>query len=188
MQRCLISLLRSPHPHVQRTSAQVARQLLSHPHPDSGAIGSLPTAGAADELADAICGLFSTLHAHVMYESLELAAGALACEATRPAMIRLLVSNLRPAHYSAPQGGPWRGIITLPSSTDPDDNPPAALASQAAVSRLVASFLQPSSSHGAAADSCAVVAESMAREGVVEGLLVALANTDYVESKTQVQT
>ena len=187
LQEGLVDLLRCPHPHVQRTAAQVVRQLLNPPHAGSGAAGPLPTAGSAEGLADAICSLFSTLHAHVMYESLELASSALAREVTRPAMVRRLAANLRPEPYPAPQDGPWRGVITLPSAAGSEDEPPAALASQAAVARLVASFLQTDVCGGAEAATCAAVADMMTQEGVLEGLLVALANKDYLESKSQVR-
>ncbi len=189
LQSSLVALLRNPHPHVQRTGAQTIRQLLV-PH-RAGRPAPLP-ADAAD-LSAAICGMFSTLHAHIMYESLELAAGALSRPSTRSSMLRLLAALLRPGPYPPPPpGGPWRGEITLPAAVDPDDAPPPALASQAAAARLVVSYLQPAcggdvgvGDDGVDAATCAAVAEGMAEAGVADGLLVALANTDYLESKKQ---
>jgi hypothetical protein len=67
------------------------------------------------------------------------------------------------------------------------DAPPAALASQAAAARVVSGFLLADGGGWVDVLTCIAFAGSMAVEGLPEGLLVALASTDYLESKLQVR-
>jgi hypothetical protein len=184
----LISLLHSDEPKVQRTAANVLRQLLA-PAKVEGVAAATPSV----EIISALYRMFASSQVHVLYEAQELGLLALCHRVTCAEMVRSAVAMLRPDPYSfssrrlqTPTDAELYGSALGDATLFDDDTPlPETLLRQSSAARLIASYVSNGQGGSLLPDNVGFdkVMEHMIQEGVVPNLLVAIANTDFVDSK-----
>lgn len=183
LHRYLIDLLHTEIPQVQRTAAQVLRQLLQPPKVE-GMVAAAPDT----ELVGAVGRMFCSNQVHVLFEAQELGLFALGHQVTMQSMVRSLVAMLRPDHYSfsswptaSPSDADMYGDLMTSSAAFFDDKvPPETLLRQSSAARVIASFLGAKHENSAMAQQ---VVSLMIQEGVVSNLLVTAANGDFMDSR-----
>jgi hypothetical protein len=184
----LISLLHSDEPKVQRTAANVLRQLLA-PAKVEGVAAATPSV----EIISALYRMFASSQVHVLYEAQELGLLAISHRVTCAEMVRSAVAMLRPEPYSfssrrlhTPSDAELYGSGLGDATLFDDDTPlPETLLRQSSAARLIASYVGNRQGGSLLPDNVDLdkVMEHMIQEGVVPNLLIAVANTDFVDSK-----
>ena len=208
LQARLVAALDSPSPLVQRTAAQVLRQLVAPgmgapPPPGAAGAPGAPAADGRDQLVEAVGRMFAGTHVHVLYEALELAQTALEKPATRARMAEAVAEMLRPGSYAPAGAGAGARAETAAhldvaarpeqyarsGAEEPLERVLAAGADrgatdagrrQAAAARLVAALVRAREVPRVAAR--AEVLRELVGRGAVLGLLLAAANIEHSES------
>jgi hypothetical protein len=183
----LIELLHSDEPQVQRTAANVLRQLLS-----PAKVEGVRAAAPPMEIVAALHKMFASTQVHVQYEAQELGLLTLAHSATSAAMVENAVAMLRPEPYNftsrrlhTPSDAELYGGAVSDAAIFDDAPPPESLLRQSSAARLIASYVNSTHKGPVLADSVDpdTVIEYMIEEGAVHNLLATAANNDFPDSK-----
>ena len=186
MQAKLVICLHNNDALVQRTASQVIRQLLS-----PAALDGVAAVPPDPSLVEAVNAIFCRQNVYVLYEAQELGMTALAEIETRQAMIDSIARMLQPPSWSyerpiaTPDDAALYDTTASPAAksyfSKAEGSPPEVLLQQAASCRLTWSFLKNKEEKRAA--SREEVMKRFVETGVIGGLLVAMSNVHYSESK-----